>query len=148
MTSLDIYNVLKHLPHRYPFLLIDRVLEYTPDESLVAIKNVTINEPFFQGHFPNRPVMPGVLVVEAMAQACGVLSFRTEETLPTQNSVYLFVGIDKARFKRPVEPGDQLRIEVSLKRKMHGIYKFNAAAKVDGELCCSAELMCTYKEFE
>jgi len=145
---LDIYNVLKHLPHRYPFLLIDRVLEYTPDESLVAIKNVTINEPFFQGHFPNRPVMPGVLVVEAMAQACGVLSFRTEETLPTQNSVYLFVGIDKARFKRPVEPGDQLRIEVSLKRKMHGIYKFNAAAKVDGELCCSAELMCTYKEFE
>ncbi len=148
MTSLDIYNVLKHLPHRYPFLLIDRVLEYTPDESLVAIKNVTINEPFFQGHFPNRPVMPGVLVVEAMAQACGVLSFRTEETLPTQNSVYLFVGIDKARFKRPVEPGDQLRIEVSLKRKMHGIYKFNAAAKVNGELCCSAELMCTYKEFE
>ncbi len=148
MTSLDIYNVLKHLPHRYPFLLIDRVLEYTPDESLVAIKNVTINEPFFQGHFPNRPVMPGVLVVEAMAQACGVLSFRTAETLPTQNSVYLFVGIDKARFKRPVEPGDQLRIEVSLKRKMHGIYKFNAAAKVDGELCCSAELMCTYKEFE
>ena len=148
MTSLDIYNVLKHLPHRYPFLLIDRVLEYTPDESLVAIKNVTINEPFFQGHFPNRPVMPGVLVVEAMAQACGVLSFRTAETLPTQNSVYLFVGIDKARFKRPVEPGDQLRIEVSLKRKMHGIYKFNAAAKVNGELCCSAELMCTYKEFE
>ncbi|MHB8347104.1 MAG: 3-hydroxyacyl-ACP dehydratase FabZ [Acidiferrobacterales bacterium] len=148
MTSLDIYNVLKHLPHRYPFLLIDRVLEYTPDQSLVAIKNVTINEPFFQGHFPNRPVMPGVLVVEAMAQACGVLSFRTEEMLPTQNSVYLFVGIDRARFKRPVEPGDQLRIEVSLKRKMHGIYKFDAAAKVDGELCCSAELMCTYKEFE
>ncbi len=148
MTSFDIYNVLKHLPHRYPFLLIDRVLEYTPDVSLVAIKNVTINEPFFQGHFPNRPVMPGVLVVEAMAQACGVLSFRTEQMLPTQNSVYLFVGIDKARFKRPVEPGDQLRIEVSLKRKMHGIYKFDTAAKVDGELCCSAELMCTYKEFE
>ena len=148
MTSLDICEVLKHLPHRYPMLLIDRVLEYTPDESLVAIKNVTINEPFFQGHFPNRPVMPGVLVVEAMAQACGVLSFRTEETLPTHNSVYLFVGIDRARFKRPVEPGDQLRIEVSLTRKMRGIYKFNAVAKVDGEVCCSAELMCTYKEFE
>ncbi|MHB8454725.1 MAG: 3-hydroxyacyl-ACP dehydratase FabZ [Acidiferrobacterales bacterium] len=147
MTSLDIYNVLKHLPHRYPFLLIDRVLEYAPDDSLVAIKNVTINEPFFQGHFPHRPVMPGVLVVEAMAQACGILSFRTAQSLPTSNSVYLFVGIDKARFKRPVEPGDQLRIEVSLKRKMHGIYKFHAAAKVDGELCCSAELMCTYKEF-
>lgn len=148
MTSLDIYSVLKHLPHRYPFLLIDRVLEYAPDESLVAIKNVTINEPFFQGHFPNRPVMPGVLVVEAMAQACGILSFRTAQSFPTKNSVYLFVGIDKARFKRPVEPGDQLRIEVSLKRKMHGIYKFDAAAKVEGELCCSAELMCTYKEFE
>ncbi len=148
MTSFNIYDVLKHLPHRYPFLLIDRVLEYTPDESLVAIKNVTINEPFFQGHFPNRPVMPGVLVVEAMAQACGVLSFKSAQALPTQNSVYLFVGIDRARFKRPVEPGDQLYIQVSLTRRMHGIYKYHADARVEGELCCSAELMCTYKEFE
>jgi 3-hydroxyacyl-[acyl-carrier-protein] dehydratase len=148
LNSLDIYQVLKHLPHRYPFLLIDRVLEYVEDKSLIAIKNVTINEPFFQGHFPNRPVMPGVLVVEAMAQACGILSFRTQGTTPGSNSIYLFVGIDKARFKRPVEPGDQLMIEVSITRKMHGIWKYEATAKVDGELCCSAELMCTYKEFE
>lgn len=148
MNNLDIYEVLKHLPHRYPFLLIDRVLEYVEDTSLVAIKNVTINEPFFQGHFPNRPVMPGVLVVEAMAQACGILSFRTQGTRPGDNSIYLFVGIDKARFKRPVEPGDQLRIEVAIARKMHGIWKYTAEAKVDGELACSAELMCTYKEFK
>ncbi len=148
MNRLDIYNVLKHLPHRYPFLLIDRVLDYTENESLLAIKNVTINEPFFQGHFPNRPVMPGVLVIEAMAQACGLLSFRTLEVMPGKTSVYLFVGIDKARFKRPVEPGDQLRIEVNIKRKMHNIWKFDATAKVDDELCCSAELMCTYKEFD
>ncbi len=148
MNRLDIYNVLKHLPHRYPFLLIDRVLDYTENQSLVAIKNVTINEPYFQGHFPNRPVMPGVLVVEAMAQACGLLSFRTLEVMPGKTSVYLFVGIDKARFKRPVEPGDQLRIEVTIKRKMHNIWKFEATAKVDDELCCSAELMCTYKEFD
>ena len=114
----------------------------------MAIKNVTINEPVFQGHFPSRPVMPGVLVVEAMAQACGLLSFRTMDTMPGKTSVYLFVGIDKARFKRPVEPGDQLRIEVTIKRKMHNIWKFDATAKVDDELCCSAELMCTYKEFE
>ena len=148
MNRLDIYNVLKHLPHRYPFLLIDRVLDYTENQSLVAIKNVTINEPYFQGHFPNRPVMPGVLVVEAMAQACGLLSFRTLEVEPGKTSVYLFVGIDKARFKRPVEPGDQLRIEVIIKRKMHNIWKFDALAKVDGEICCTAELMCTYKEFD
>lgn len=148
MNRLDIYNVLKHLPHRYPFLLIDRVLDYTENESLVAIKNVTINEPYFQGHFPNRPVMPGVLVVEAMAQACGLLSFRTLEVVPGKTSVYLFVGIDKARFKRPVEPGDQLRIEVIIKRKMHNIWKFDAQAKVDDEICCTAELMCTYKEFD
>lgn len=148
MNRLDIYNVLKHLPHRYPFLLIDRVLDYTEDKSLVAIKNVTINEPFFQGHFPNRPVMPGVLVIEAMAQACGLLSFRTLNTMPGKTSVYLFVGIDKARFKRPVEPGDQLRIEVTITRKMHNIWKFAASAKVDDELCCSADLMCTYKEYD
>jgi 3-hydroxyacyl-[acyl-carrier-protein] dehydratase len=148
LNRLDIYNVLKHLPHRYPMLLIDRVLDYTEDKSLVAIKNVSINEPFFQGHFPNRPVMPGVLVVEAMAQACGLLSFRTLDVQPGKTSVYLFVGIDKARFKRLVEPGDQLRIEVNITRKMHNIWKFSATAKVDDELCCSADLMCTYKEFD
>jgi 3-hydroxyacyl-[acyl-carrier-protein] dehydratase len=143
---LDIHEVIKHLPHRYPFLLIDRVLEYTKGESLVAIKNVTMNEPFFQGHFPRHPVMPGVLVVEAMAQACAILSFKTMERLPAENEVYLFVGIDKARFKRPVEPGDQLRIEVTLLRKMKGIWCFAANAKVDDTIVCTAELMCAYKE--
>ncbi len=148
MNGLDIQKVLDYLPHRYPFLLIDRVLEYIPGESLVALKNVTINEPFFQGHFPNRPLMPGVLVIEAMAQACGILSFQTEATRPGMNNVYLFVGIDKARFRRPVQPGDQLIIRVRIARRMHGIWKFTAEASVDQELSCSAELMCTFKEFE
>lgn len=146
MNKLDIYKVLEHLPHRYPLLLIDRVLDYEVGKSLTAIKNVTINEPFFQGHFPHFPVMPGVLVVEAMAQACAILSFKTLGELPGDHAVYLFVGIDKARFKHPVEPGDQLHIEVALDRKMQGIWKFKATARVGDTLCCSAELMCTYKE--
>jgi 3-hydroxyacyl-[acyl-carrier-protein] dehydratase len=143
---MDIHQVLKHLPHRYPFVLIDRVLDYKAGESLVAIKNVTINEPFFQGHFPHYPVMPGVLIVEAMAQAAAILSFKTLDRLPGEHGVYLFVGIDKARFKHPVEPGDQLRINVKLTRKMQGIWKFEATAHVEETLCSSAELMCTYKE--
>ena len=146
MNSLDIHEVLRYLPHRYPFLLIDRVPTFTKDKSLTAIKNVTINEPFFQGHFPNRPVMPGVLMIEAMAQACAILSFKSMGTLPTKNSIFYFVGIDKARFKRPVEPGDQLVINVSIKRQMKGIWLFESSAKVGDELCCTAELMCTYKE--
>ena len=146
MNSLDIHEVLKHLPHRYPFLLIDRVLDCIPDQSLTAIKNVTINEPFFQGHFPHRPVMPGVLILEAMAQASAILSFKSIGTLPNKESVYYFVGIDKARFKRPVEPGDQLRIESRLTRKVKGIWLFECSAYVGNDLCCSAELMCTYKE--
>ena len=146
MNSLDIHEVLRHLPHRYPFLLIDRVLDFVPDRSLTAIKNVTINEPFFQGHFPHRPVMPGVLILEAMAQASAVLSFKSIGTLPNKDSVYYFVGVDKARFKRPVEPGDQLRIESRLARKVKGIWLFECSAHVGDELCCSAELMCTYKE--
>lgn len=146
MNTLDIHEVMKHLPHRYPFLLIDRVLDFVPNESLIALKNVTINEPFFQGHFPHYPVMPGVLVVEAMAQACAILSFKTLGKLPGDQGVYLFVGIDKARFKRPVGPGDQLRISVSLTRKMQGIWRFNARATVDDAVCSTAELMCTYKE--
>ena len=146
MNRLDIYNVLKHLPHRYPFLLIDRVLDYTEDKSLVAIKNVTINEPFFQGHFPSRPVMPGVLVIEAMAQACGLLSFRTLNTIPGKTSVYLFVGIDKARFKRPVEPGDQLVLEASIDRVKSGIYKYKTRASVGSETAVEAELMCTMRK--
>ncbi|MCR4300163.1 MAG: 3-hydroxyacyl-ACP dehydratase FabZ [Sulfuricaulis sp.] len=146
MNSLDIHEVLKYLPHRYPFLLIDRVLAFAKDKSLTAIKNVTINEPFFQGHFPNRPVMPGVLMIEAMAQACAILSFKSMDKLPTKNSVFYFVGINKARFKRPVEPGEQLVINVSIKRQMKGIWQFESSAKVGDELCCTAELMCTYKE--
>ena len=145
MNELDINEVLKCLPHRYPFLLIDRVLDYTVDERLTAIKNVTINEPFFPGHFPVRPVMPGVLVVEAMAQACGILSYKTLEPAAGEQSVYLFVGIDRARFKRQVVPGDQLRIEVVITRKLRGIWRFDATAHVGEELCCSAELMCTAK---
>ncbi len=145
MNSLDIHEVLKYLPHRYPFLLIDRVLDYTRDESLTALKNVTINEPFFQGHFPHHPVMPGVLIVEAMAQACAILSMKSMDSLPGDGSVYYFVGIDKARFKRPVEPGDQLTFKVAVKRKMKGIWMFEGEAYVGEELCCSAELMCTYK---
>ncbi|MDH3515139.1 MAG: 3-hydroxyacyl-ACP dehydratase FabZ [Gammaproteobacteria bacterium] len=146
MNSLDIHEILNYLPHRYPFLLIDRVLAFTKDESLTAIKNVTINEHFFQGHFPNRPVMPGVLMVEAMAQACAILSFKSMDKLPSKNSIFYFVGINKARFKRPVEPGDQLVINVAIKRQMKGIWQFETNARVGEELCCTAELMCTYKE--
>lgn len=148
LNSFDIHQVMRMLPHRYPFLLIDRVLEIHPGESLVAIKNVTINEPFFPGHFPHRPVMPGVLVVEAMAQACGILSFKSGESQTLSNGIFLFVGIDKARFKRQVEPGDQIRFEVKIKRKIRGIWMYEGAALVDGELCCSAELMCAYREIE
>jgi 3-hydroxyacyl-[acyl-carrier-protein] dehydratase len=146
VNSIDIHEVLKYLPHRYPFLLVDRVLDFKADESLTAIKNVTINEPFFQGHFPHRPVMPGVLILEALAQACAILSFKSLGTLPNENSVYYFVGIDKARFKRPVEPGDQLTLKAYMKRRMRGIWLFGAEAFVGDDLCCEAELMCTYKD--
>ena len=145
MNSLDIHEVLRHLPHRFPFIMIDRVLAWEADRSLTAIKNVTINEPFFPGHFPHHPVMPGVLILEAMAQACAVLSMKTLGKVPQDDSVYYFLGIDNARFKRPVAPGDQLRIEVTVKRKMRGIWLFDANSTVDGELVASAELMCTYK---
>lgn len=145
---MDIYGVLKHLPHRYPFLLIDRVLEYKEGERLVALKNVTMNEQFFQGHFPQRPVMPGVLILEALAQATGILAFKTNGTMPRNNSLYYFVGIDNARFKQPVEPGDQLILEVNLIKKKGPIWKFTAEAKVDGRVVTSAELMCAEKVFE
>jgi 3-hydroxyacyl-[acyl-carrier-protein] dehydratase len=146
LNSLDIHQILKHLPHRYPFLLVDRVLDYKPDDSLTAIKNVTFNEPFFLGHFPHRPVMPGVMILEAMAQACAILSFKSLGTLPNDQSVYYFVGIDKARFKRPVEPGDQLTLKATIRRRMRGIWMFAGAAYVGDDLCCEAELMCTYKD--
>lgn len=148
MNQVDIHRVLEILPHRYPFLLIDRVLDWTKDQKLTAIKNVTINEPFFQGHFPKHPVMPGVLILEAMAQACGVLSFLGEESLTSNSGLILFVGIDKARFKRQVIPGDQLRFEVSIVRKMRGIWMYKGEAFVGEEMAATAELMCAYKEMD
>ncbi len=146
--DMDIYEVLKHLPHRYPFLLIDRVLECTPEKSVVAIKNVTINEPFFPGHFPQRPVMPGVLIMEAMAQASGMLAYRTDPSLEEPGSLYFFVGMDKVRFKRQVEPGDQLRFEVELVRTKRGIWMFSGKALVDGQLAASGDLMMTVRVVE
>ncbi len=141
-TKLDIHEILKRLPHRYPFLLVDRVLELEKGVRIKAVKNVTINEPFFPGHFPHRPVMPGVLMLEALAQAAAILSFETAGQLPDEKTVYYFAGIDGARFKRPVEPGDQLVMEVNLLRAKAGIYKYAARASVDGELAVEAELMC------
>lgn len=146
MNQMDIHEILQHLPHRYPFLLIDRVLELIKDERITAIKNVTVNEPFFQGHFPRRPVMPGVLIVEAMAQACAVLSAKSLDFAPGKTGIYYFVGIDDARFKRPVEPGDQLKINATIKRKVRGIWMFDTSAYVGEELCCRAQIMCTYRE--
>ena len=146
MNSLDIYEVMKHLPHRYPFLLIDRVLDYTPGETLTAIKNVTVNEPFFTGHFPHRPVFPGVLMLEALAQATGILAFKTTNDLPSDDSLYYFVGIDNARFKKPVEPGDQILMEVAVVKRKRDMWKFKAKASVDGQVVCSADLMCARKD--
>jgi 3-hydroxyacyl-[acyl-carrier-protein] dehydratase len=144
--TMDIHQILKKLPHRYPFVLVDRVLEIEPGVRIKALKNVTINEPFFPGHFPHRPVMPGVLMLEALAQAAALLSFETAGRDPDANSVYYFAGIDGARFKRPVEPGDQLVLEVRLLRSKAGIYKFAAQASVDGALAVEAELMCTMRQ--
>ena len=142
---MSIREVLRHLPHRYPFLLVDRVLSCEPGKTLVALKNVTINEPFFAGHFPRLPVMPGVLIVEALAQASALLAFRTMRAQMDDESVYYFVGIDRARFKKPVTPGDTLRLEVTLQRHMRGIWKFRGEASVDGVLVSEAELMCTVR---
>lgn len=148
MKELDIHQILKHLPHRYPFLLIDRVTEVKPGESLTGYKNVTFNEPYFTGHFPQRPVMPGVLILEALAQATGILAFRTVGKIPDENSLYYFVGIDKARFKQPVEPGDQLVLHVEFVKEKRGIWKFVGTASVDGKVVCSADIMCAEREVE
>lgn len=145
-TTMDIHEVLEHLPHRYPFLLIDRVLDVVPNERIVALKNVTINEPFFPGHYPHHPVMPGVLIIEAMAQAAALLTFKSSGTKPDNNSVYYFVGIDNARFKRPVGPGDQLIFKVSITMNRRGMFKFSAAAEVDGQVAAEADLICTLRE--
>ena len=143
--DMDVYEVMNHLPHRYPFLLIDRVLECVPGQSVVAIKNVTINEPFFPGHFPQRPVMPGVMIMEAMAQASGMLAYRTDPTLEEPGSLYFFVGMDKVRFKRQVEPGDQLRFEVDLVRTKRSIWMFSGKALVDGQIAATGDLMMTVR---
>ena len=144
---MDIHEILKLLPHRYPILLVDRVLSIENNKSIKALKNVTINEPFFVGHFPRRPVMPGVLVVEAMAQAAALLSFASLGHRPDDNAVYYFAGIDRARFKRPVEPGDQLVMDVELIRSKGGIYKFKGTARVGEQVACEAEIMCTMRTF-
>jgi 3-hydroxyacyl-[acyl-carrier-protein] dehydratase len=142
---MDIHQILKQLPHRYPFLLVDRVLELDKGKSIKALKNVTINEPFFVGHFPHRPVMPGVLMLEAMAQVAALLSFDTMGVTPDDKTVYYFAGIDGARFKRPVEPGDQLIMDVTLDRMKAGIFKFKGITRVGDQVACEAELMCTMR---
>lgn len=143
---MDIHKILQKLPHRYPFLMVDRVLEVEKNVRIRALKNVTINEPFFQGHFPNRPVMPGVMMLEALAHAAALLAFETQGSGVDDNSVYYFVGIDGARFKRPVEPGDQLFLDVAMDRNKGGIYKFKARALVGEELAVEADLMCTVRK--
>ncbi|MFC7460718.1 3-hydroxyacyl-ACP dehydratase FabZ [Hydrogenophaga defluvii] len=142
---MDIHQILKQLPHRYPILLVDRVLSVEKGKSIQALKNVTINEPFFTGHFPHRPVMPGVLMLEAMAQAAALLAFDTLGVTPDDKTVYYFAGIDGARFKRPVEPGDQLVMDVTLERMKAGIFKFKGVTRVGSDIACEAELMCTMR---
>ena len=145
MKSLDINQIKEYLPHRYPLLLVDRVLDWESGQRITTIKNVTINEEFFNGHFPHKPVMPGVLMIEALAQSAALLAFLTMGQKPDDNAVVYFVGIDGARFKRPVEPGDQLKMDVEILRQSRGIWKFSAKASVDGQLAVEAELMCTMR---
>ena len=142
---MDIHKILEKLPHRYPMLLVDRVLEIEKNVRIRAVKNVTFNEPFFQGHFPGRPVMPGVMMLEALAQAAGILAFEGIGASADEKMVYYFVGIDNARFKRPVEPGDQLILDVTIDRHRAGIYKFSAKGWVGDELAVEAQLMCTQR---
>jgi 3-hydroxyacyl-[acyl-carrier-protein] dehydratase len=139
--TMDIQEVMRRLPHRYPFLLVDRVLECHPGHSIRALKNVSVNEPFFPGHFPHRPVLPGVIILEALAQTAGILAFVTAGVYPDENRQLYFVGIDKARFRRPVLPGDQLMMKATLERSLRGIWKFSTLAEVDGEEATSAEIM-------
>jgi 3-hydroxyacyl-[acyl-carrier-protein] dehydratase len=139
--TLDIDEIMRQLPHRYPFLLIDRILACVPGTSILALKNVTFNEPYFLGHFPHRPVMPGVLIIEAIAQASGILAFKTVGFVPNEETRFYFVAIDKARFRKPVVPGDQLLLKVTLLRAFKGIWKFHGVAEVDGAEVASAEIM-------
>ena len=145
---MDIRQVLEYLPHRYPFLLIDRVVSCEPGKKIVALKNVTINEPFFTGHFPHHPVMPGVLIIEALAQSAAILSFRTMNQKPDPKTVYYFVGIDHARFKRPVGPGDTLMLEAEQKRHARNMWIFSCVARVNDAVATEAEIMCTIRSIE
>lgn len=144
-SRMDIHQILQYLPHRYPFLLVDRVVEVVPGERITTLKNVSVNEPFFPGHYPHHPVMPGVLILEAMAQTAAILSFKTSGNKPDDSQVYYFVGIDNARFKKPVGPGDQLIIDVGLSASKRGIWKFSAVAKVDGQVAAEADLICAVR---
>lgn len=139
---MDVIEVQKYLPHRYPFLLVDRVVELIPGESIVAYKNLTINEPFFDGHFPDQPVFPGVMLLEAMAQASGILGFKTMNKTPADGSIYYFVGSDKLRFKRPCVPGDRVMLRSSIVSNRRGIWKFDVSADVDDQLCAAATILC------
>jgi 3-hydroxyacyl-[acyl-carrier-protein] dehydratase len=145
MKRLDINQIKEYLPHRYPLLLVDRVLNWESGKSITAIKNITVNEEFFNGHFPNKPVMPGVLMIEALAQTAALLSFLTKGVKPDENSIVYFLGIDGARFKRPVEPGDQLKMDVEILRYARSIWKYKAVGSVDGQIAVEAELMCTMR---
>ena len=139
--KLDIEEIMRQVPHRYPMLLVDRVLECEAGKHVIALKNVTVNEPFFPGHFPHRPVMPGVLIIEALAQAAGLLAFKTVGAVPNENTKFYFVAIDNARFRKPVVPGDQLILKVHFRRAFKGIWKFDGVAEVDGKVVASAEMM-------
>ena len=148
MSEMYIEEIRRFLPHRYPFLLIDRVLECVPGESLTAIKNVSVNEPFFTGHFPETPIMPGVLIIEALAQATGLLGFKTMSEEPSDDLLYMLVGVDNVRFKRQVVPGDQLMLKATVKRQSKVIWKFYVEASVDGDIVTTADLLCAAKEKE
>lgn len=148
MISMDIHEIMKYLPHRYPFLLIDRIIECDPGKSIVALKNVTANEPFFMGHFPEKPIMPGVIILEALAQACGVLANKSTETKNDDGYMYFFAGVDNTRFKRVVEPGDQLRLEVDFIRSRQDVWKFNCTAYVGDQIACTAELTCAKRKIK
>ena len=148
MEQLEVTEIIKYLPHRYPFLLIDRVTEHETGVKLSAIKNVSINEPIFTGHFPQAPIFPGVLILEAMAQSCAIFAFRELGGYPSKETLYLLVGIDNARFKKQVIPGDQLKIEVTLAKTRRGIWRFGATGEVDGQLCCSADILIAKNEID
>jgi len=143
---MDITEIREYLPHRYPFLLVDRVIDLEVSKNITAIKNVTINEPFFDGHFPNLPIMPGVLIIEAMAQAAGILGFKTLDKKPSDGSIYMFVGADKMRFKKPVVPGDQLTLKAEIVTSRSGIWKFDCRAEVDGKMVAAGQILCADRE--